>query len=178
MSRSGELSISDSSGRERERHVVVYGAQVKVTDGQPAKPGDLLLEWDPFASPILADQSGRVKFGDLVEGSTVQEQVDEFTGVSSKVVTDSKDPDMRPRVSIKDEAGETIARAFNDLYFLERACQVQVRAMATGRPLRVVGDNLAAATFGGKDGEVERYAQAHFDALKRLLDREDPDYAT
>ena len=74
--------------------------------------------------------------------------------------------------------GESIARAFSDLYFLERACQVQVRAMATGQPLRVVSDNLAAATFGGKDGEVERYAQAHFDALKRLLDREDPDYAT
>ncbi len=74
--------------------------------------------------------------------------------------------------------GESIARAFNDLYFLERACQVQVLAMATGRPLRVVGDNLAAATFGGKGGEAERYAQAHFDALKRLLDREDPDYAT
>lgn len=73
--------------------------------------------------------------------------------------------------------GESIARAFNDLYFLERACQVQVLAMSTGRPLKLVGGNLAAATFGGKGGETERYAQAHFDALKRLLDREDSDYA-
>jgi DNA-directed RNA polymerase subunit beta' len=111
MSRNGELSIADGSGRERERHVVVYGATIRVTEGQQVKPGELLLEWDPFANPILADQGGTVKFGDLIEGSTVQEQVDEFTGVSSKVVTESKDPDMRPRVSIKDEAGETIARA-------------------------------------------------------------------
>jgi len=111
MSRNGELSIADSSGRERERHAVVYGAEIKVSEGQQVKSGDLLLEWDPFASPILADQGGTVKLGDLVEGSTVQEQVDEFTGVSSKVVTEAKDPDMRPRISVKGEDGQTIARA-------------------------------------------------------------------
>ena len=111
MSRNGELSISDSSGREKERHAIVYGAEIKVTEGQQVKAAALLLEWDPFASPILADQGGLVKLGDLVEGSTVQEQVDEFTGVSSKVVTEAKDPDMRPRISVKNEAGDTIARA-------------------------------------------------------------------
>ena len=50
-------------------------------------------------------------FGDLLEGSTVQEQVDEFTGVSSKVVIEAKDPEMRPRISIKSEGGETVARS-------------------------------------------------------------------
>ena len=111
MSRNGEISIADKSGRERERHPVVYGAQVKVAEAQEVGAGDLLLEWDPFATPILADQGGTLKYGDLLEGSTIQEQVDEFTGVSSRVVTESKDPDMRPRLSIKNEAGETIARA-------------------------------------------------------------------
>ena len=111
MSRNGELAVQDGSGRERERHVVVYGAAIRVTEGQSVKPGDLLLEWDPFASPILADQGGTVKYGDLIEASTVQEQVDEFTGMSSKVVTEAKDPGLRPRLSIKDEAGETVARA-------------------------------------------------------------------
>ncbi|MCA9509771.1 MAG: DNA-directed RNA polymerase subunit beta', partial [Myxococcales bacterium] len=111
MSRNAEIGIADASGRERERHAVVYGAHVIVTEGQAVRPGDLLLEWDPFASPILADQPGRVKFGDLVEGSTMREQVDEFTGMSSKVVIESRDPEMRPRISIKSEAGETVARA-------------------------------------------------------------------
>ncbi len=111
MSRNGEIGVFDSSGRERERHPVVYGAHVKVADGSAVRVGDTLLEWDPFANPILADVSGRVKFGDIVEGSTMQEQVDEFTGLSSKVIIESKDPELRPRISVKNEAGNTVARA-------------------------------------------------------------------
>jgi DNA-directed RNA polymerase subunit beta' len=111
MSRNGEIGVFDSSGRERERHPVVYGAHVKIADGSAVRVGDTLLEWDPFANPILADVSGRVKFGDIVEGSTMQEQVDEFTGLSSKVIIESKDPELRPRISVKNEAGDTVARA-------------------------------------------------------------------
>jgi DNA-directed RNA polymerase subunit beta' len=111
MSRNGEIGVFDSSGRERERHPVVYGAHVKVADGAAVHVGDTLLEWDPFANPILADVSGRVKFGDIVEGSTMQEQVDEFTGLSSKVIIESKDPELRPRISVKNESGDTVARA-------------------------------------------------------------------
>jgi DNA-directed RNA polymerase subunit beta' len=111
MSRNGEIGVFDSTGRERERHPVVYGAQVKVADGAQVRVGDMLLEWDPFANPILADVSGRVKFGDIVEGGTMQEQVDEFTGLSSKVIIESKDPELRPRISIKNEAGPDRSRA-------------------------------------------------------------------
>ncbi|MCP4036656.1 MAG: DNA-directed RNA polymerase subunit beta', partial [bacterium] len=111
MTRNGEIGIVDSSGRERERHPVVYGAVVKVGEGQAVKAGDILLEWDPFASPILSEQAGTVKFGDIVEGATMQEQVDDFTGVSSKVITEAKDPDLRPRVSVKGMDGETVSRA-------------------------------------------------------------------
>jgi DNA-directed RNA polymerase subunit beta' len=111
MSRNGEIGVFDASGRERERHPVVYGAQVKVADGAQVRVGDTLLEWDPFANPILADVGGRVKFGDIVEGGTMQEQVDEFTGLSSKVIIESKDPELRPRISVKNDAGETVARA-------------------------------------------------------------------
>jgi DNA-directed RNA polymerase subunit beta' len=111
MSRNAELGVFDASGRERERYPCVYGAQIRVADGAPVKPGDMLIEWDPFANPILADRTGKVKFGDIVEGSTMQEQVDEFTGLSSKGIIESKDPELRPRVSIKDGSGETVARA-------------------------------------------------------------------
>ncbi|MGH0029339.1 MAG: DNA-directed RNA polymerase subunit beta' [Myxococcota bacterium] len=111
MSRNAEIGVFDSSGRERERYPVVYGAQVRVEDGSTVKPGDMLIEWDPFANPILAESSGTVKFGDIVEGSTMQEQVDEFTGLSSKVIIESKDPELRPRVSIKDPENNTVARA-------------------------------------------------------------------
>jgi len=111
MNRNGEIGVFDKSGRERERHPVVYGAALRVKDQQMVAPGDLLVEWDPFASPILAEVAGTIKFGDIIEGATMAEQVDEFTGVSSKVIVESKDPDMRPRISIKSEAGDTVGRA-------------------------------------------------------------------
>ncbi len=111
MTRNTELGVFDASGRERERHPVVYGAHVKVRDGQSVKPGEMLLEWDPFANPILSEVSGTVKFGDIVEGATMREQVDEFTGLSSRVIVESKDPELRPRISIKEAAGNTLYRA-------------------------------------------------------------------
>jgi DNA-directed RNA polymerase subunit beta' len=111
MTRNAEIGVFDASGRERERHPVVYGAQVKVRDGQRVHPGEMLLEWDPFANPILSEVSGVVKFGDIIEGATMREQVDEFTGLSSRVVIESKDPELRPRISIKDPEGNTIYRA-------------------------------------------------------------------
>jgi DNA-directed RNA polymerase subunit beta' len=111
MSRNAEIGIFDSTGRERERYPVVYGAHVRVNDGEHVKPGTMLIQWDPFANPILSEVSGTVKFGDIIEGSTMKEQVDEFTGLSSKVVIESKDPELRPRISIKDTNSSTIARA-------------------------------------------------------------------
>jgi len=110
MNRNGEIAVCDSTGRERERYPVVYGAVVRVGDGDPIKAGQLLHEWDPFQTPILCDVAGTVKFGDIVEGLTMQEQVDEFTGLSRKVITESKDPSLQPRVSIKGEDGETLRR--------------------------------------------------------------------
>jgi DNA-directed RNA polymerase subunit beta' len=111
MARNAEIGVFDASGRERERHPVVYGAQVKVENGQRVKPGERLLEWDPFANPILSEVSGTVKFGDILEGATMREQVDEFTGLSSRVIIESKDPELRPRISIKNASGDTIYRA-------------------------------------------------------------------
>jgi len=73
--------------------------------------------------------------------------------------------------------GETITEAFNDLYYLERACQVQVLARSTGRPFKRVGANVAAATAASfRELPVTEEPAKHFAALKRLLDRVDPSY--
>ena len=111
MNRNGEIGIFDPSGRERERYPVAYGAHIQVEDGQAVRAKDRLCEWDPFANPILTEQTGRIKFGDIVEGSTMQEQVDEFTGLSSRVIIESRDPEMRPSISVKNEADETVYQA-------------------------------------------------------------------
>jgi DNA-directed RNA polymerase subunit beta' len=111
MNRNGEIGLFDVSGRERERYPVVYGAHLKIEDGQHVQSGEVLLEWDPFANPILTEVGGTIKFGDIVDGSTMQERVDEFTGLSSRVIVESKDPEMRPRILIKDTEGSDVAQA-------------------------------------------------------------------
>jgi len=77
--------------------------------------------------------------------------------------------------------GKTVAEAYDRLYYFERACQVQLYAMWTGRPLKEVPAHIVARTlrqyaaspsYGGKPA-----CEHHFAALKRLLDRTEPDYA-
>jgi DNA-directed RNA polymerase subunit beta' len=107
VNRNGEIVIQDDAGRERERYQMVYGAKLKVKDGDKVGNGDVLAEWDPYFIPMLTEVAGAVKFGDIVEGVTMDEQRNELTGLATKVIIESKDPDARPRISIKNEAGET-----------------------------------------------------------------------
>jgi DNA-directed RNA polymerase subunit beta' len=107
MNRNGEIIVTDEQGRERERYGVVYGAKLLVRDGGRVEPNTLLAEWDPYSMPIITEVAGRVKYGDLIDGVTISEQVDEITGLARKVVIASKDPDARPRISVKDDEGRT-----------------------------------------------------------------------
>ena len=72
--------------------------------------------------------------------------------------------------------GRSVAHAFDELYYLEKACQHLVLAYSTGRPLRLISDNLAAAVANDWQ-DYDGFAEAHFDELKALLDGEDPSYA-
>lgn len=108
MNRNANVVIFDDEGRERERHRLTYGAYLLVKEGSKTKKGQTLSSWDPYTVPILTEVSGIVKFGDIIEGITMTEQVDEVTGISHKVVTPSKDPNSRPRISVKDDNGKTL----------------------------------------------------------------------
>ena len=102
MNRNGELLIHDRNGRERERYGVIYGAVLLVEDGQEIEGGNVLAKWDPWSIPFLAEMSGIVKFGDVIEGVTMTEQLDEVTGLTRKVIIEPRDPEARPRISLKD----------------------------------------------------------------------------
>jgi DNA-directed RNA polymerase subunit beta' len=118
MNRNGEVHIIDEENNV-VKYPVPYGAHLKVKDGAHISgPGKdlktgldkkptLLAEWDPFAVPILSEVDGAIKFGDIIEGKTMQEQVDEVTGLSRKVIVEFKGTDLRPRISIKDKKGKT-----------------------------------------------------------------------
>jgi len=107
MNRHGEVHVLDEQQRSRGKYTVPYGAHLKVSDDSIVKRGQLLAEWDPFSIPILAEMDGIIKYGDIIEGKTMQEQVDEVTGLSRKVIIEFKGGDLRPRVSLKDSKGKT-----------------------------------------------------------------------
>ena len=73
-------------------------------------------------------------------------------------------------------SGPTVADAFNDLYYLERAAMFQVHAKSTGGRLRRIGDNVRARVMGQMEEERRAVADRHFKALRRILDREEPGY--
>jgi DNA-directed RNA polymerase subunit beta' len=107
MNRSGLIAVVDEKGREKERHHVVYGARLKVRDGEAVQVGQTLLEWDPYTFSILTESGGTVQFKDLVAGLTIEEQVDEVTGLAQLVVTlPPGDEKHQPMILIRDSAGK------------------------------------------------------------------------
>jgi len=121
MNRQSELVLVDDIGRERERYGLQYGARLMVEDGTRVKAGQLIAEWDPFSMPIVTEVSGYVKYGDIVDGVTMQDSLDEITGLSRKTIVESKDADSRPRITLKDADGNTVKLPSGDAearYFL------------------------------------------------------------
>ena len=101
MNRNGAIAIEDEDGNIRERYSVVYGAHLKVKEGDKVEPGAVLVEWDPYSFAILTEEEGVVDYKDLVPGVTTHEEVDEVTGLSHLVVIDS--PEVKqPQVQILD----------------------------------------------------------------------------
>ncbi|MDT8371776.1 MAG: DNA-directed RNA polymerase subunit beta' [Gammaproteobacteria bacterium] len=108
VSRSGELHLIDDNGRERERYKIPYGAEISVADNEAVEAGQIVATWDPHTHPVVTEMTGRVQLKDLVEGVTVDKQVDEVTGLTSLIVRDPKQrssssKDMRPMVKLVDE---------------------------------------------------------------------------
>jgi DNA-directed RNA polymerase subunit beta' len=107
MNRNGEIAVLGKGERELERYPIIYGATLKVSDGSKVKSDQILAEWDPFTIPIMTEVSGVIKFGDITEGRTMREKRDKVTGKISRVIVESRDVDIRPRISIKDSSGKT-----------------------------------------------------------------------
>ena len=126
VSRSGELAIADSHGRERERYKIPYGAVLRVKDRGNVAGGDIVANWDPHTHPIITEVAGKVKLSGMEDGITIKRQTDELTGLSSISVIDPTErpaagKDMRPAVTLVDDAGEELCLAGTNVpahYFL------------------------------------------------------------
>ena len=107
LSRLAELVIMTDKGVERERYPLTYGAHLNVKDGEEVAAGKILADWDPFTNAMLTEVGGTIKFGDIIENITVQERVDPVTSKSSRLIVESKDAELRPRISVKNIEGQT-----------------------------------------------------------------------
>ena len=116
VSRSGELAVADSAGRERERYKIPYGGVISVKDGEMVEGGSVVAKWDPHTHPIITEVAGKVALTGMEEGLSIRRQTDELTGLSSIEVMDpaerpSAGKDLKPAVTLLDEEGNELTLA-------------------------------------------------------------------
>ena len=120
VSRSGEISVLDAHGRERERYKLPYGSMIASKDGDAVKAGQTVANWDPHNHPIVSEVAGFIRFIDFIDGVTVIEKTDELTGLASREITDpkrrgSQAKELRPIVRIVDAKGNDLTIPNTDL---------------------------------------------------------------
>ena len=147
VSRSGEISVMNEHGRERERYKVPYGATITATDGAAVHQGEIVATWDPHTHPVVTEVAGYLHFEDFVDGVTVTEQIDEFTGLSSVVVLDPKQRgtsgrDLRPMLKLVDETGKEVCFANTDIPAVYALPAGAIVSMSDGAKVSV-GDVIA-----------------------------------
>jgi len=147
VSRSGEISVVNEMGRERERYKVPYGATITIEDSEDVKQGQVVANWDPHTHPVVTEVEGKIKFEDFVDGVTVTEQVDEFTGLTSIVVLDPKSrggvgKDLRPVAKLVDEDGNDICFANTEIPAVYALPVGAIISMSDGAKVSV-GDVIA-----------------------------------
>ncbi len=124
MSRACEVLLIDSQGNEKARHKVPYGSRLMVDDGYNVKKGQKIAEWDPYTLPIITEKSGKIIFKDMVDGVSIRDITDETTGITNKVIIESKQysrgAELRPRIQLADENGEiiTLSNGLEAKYYL------------------------------------------------------------
>ncbi|HGY54245.1 MAG TPA: DNA-directed RNA polymerase subunit beta' [Caldithrix abyssi] len=110
IGRNGKIEVLDDDNRVISTYNIPYGATLRVEDGLKVKAGDVLFDWDPYSSVIVADKSGIVEFKDIIENVTYREELDDQTGRKQRVVVESKNKNLNPHIYIKDEDGEVLGQ--------------------------------------------------------------------
>ena len=132
LSRSSELLILDTQGREKARYRLQYGAKLLKKDGENVSGGETLAEWDPYTIPIITEKEGTAHYVDLVDGVSMREVTDESTGITNRAVIDWKQQsggsNLRPRITLRDKSGEVInlPNGLEARYFMSMNAILQV----------------------------------------------------
>lgn len=144
MNRNAMISVKDELDRERERFKVNYGAQLLVKDGDVIERDAILADWDAYTIPIVAEVGGIIKYGDVIEGTTMQEKVDPVTGRSSLVIVQTPaGAQLTPRITVKNDKGKTVKLPGTDIFARY--------SLPGGSIITVVeGDEIQPGTIVGK----------------------------
>jgi DNA-directed RNA polymerase subunit beta' len=147
VSRSGEISVINEHGRERERYKVPYGATITISDSSKVKPGQVVATWDPHTHPVVSEVAGNLQFEDFIDGITVAEQVDDLTGLTSTVILDPKQrgasgKDLRPVAKLTGADGEEVCFANTEIAAVYALPAGAIISMSDGAKI-LVGDVIA-----------------------------------
>ena len=122
LKRNGEIIVNDAQGRELEKFKVPYGAQLFARTGDVVKKGAVLCEWQPHATPILAEKSGTVRFKDLVEDVTYRMDTKKGAGETAEMIVIEHTGEKHPQITIEDDNGNIL-----DFHHLPAKARIEVK---------------------------------------------------
>ena len=108
LGRNGKIDLIDENGHTRARYTVPYGAILHVKNKETVEEGQTIFEWDPYTNTILTEQSGKVKYNDIVEDVTMREELDETTGLRQRVIVEDREKTRHPTISIVGSKGKKL----------------------------------------------------------------------
>ena len=121
LKRNGEIALLDAKGRELEKYKVPYGGVVRVKGGDKVRKGQLLCEWDPPRTPILAEETGTIHFKDIEIGKTIREEVVKGSGTKEMIVIEHTG-EMHPQILVQDADGKIL-----DFHHLPAKARIEVQ---------------------------------------------------
>jgi DNA-directed RNA polymerase subunit beta' len=114
VGRSAELKITDEkTGLVVMNANIPYGAEMVIDNSTKVKKGDVICKWDPYNAVIVSEVTGKIVFDSIIEGVTFREEVDEQTGFTEKVITESRDKKKNPAIHIVDAKTKAVLREYS-----------------------------------------------------------------
>jgi DNA-directed RNA polymerase subunit beta' len=153
LTRNGEIVIIGANKLPIEAYPVPNGSILYVSDGDQVSAGQAIAKWDPHMTPIIAESGGRVKFVDIIKGSTLKEEKDS-TGVSRLMIQEHKG-DMHPQIVIEDDRGQNLAA-----YYIPERAYLEVRD----------GDQITAGSLLAKTPREAKGTQDITGGLPRVTE--------
>ena len=113
VGRSAELKITDAKGNVTMNAIIPYGSQLIAKNKAKLKKGDVICKWDPYNAVIITEAKGTLVFDNIIEGLTFREEVDEQTGFTEKVITESRDKKRMPSIHVVDPKTKEVLREYS-----------------------------------------------------------------